>query len=212
MPCHRLFSTAHSPILIELLSLGRPPCSCPWVVVAPRARRLGHAPPPDPPPDVQLATRDAMHRKMDSVIQQLLARNARLIIVCNEGDATMDKYMARDDCRLVRVPQTVDALQPVVNVVPLQLLSYHLTTIRCVCVCVYVYVYVYVCVCAVLFWTRPAAFAAAVKPASAVVGWWEQARLGADRIHPPAQRLTGLVSIVPTRTAECPLYALSAAG
>jgi hypothetical protein len=28
-------------------------------------------------------------------------------------------------------PPQVDALQPVINVVPLQLLSYHLTTLRC---------------------------------------------------------------------------------
>lgn len=31
---------------------------------------------------------------------------------------------------MMQVPETVDALQPVVNIVPLQLLSYHLTTLR----------------------------------------------------------------------------------
>ena len=41
----------------------------------------------------------------------------------------MDAFAARG-CSLVRVPRTVDALQPVVNIVPLQLLSYHLTVIR----------------------------------------------------------------------------------
>ena len=70
-----------------------------------------------------------MHRKMASVIQQLLARRARLIILCNEGDAEMDAFEARG-CALIRVPRTVGALQPVVNVVPLQLLSYHLTVLR----------------------------------------------------------------------------------
>jgi glucosamine--fructose-6-phosphate aminotransferase (isomerizing) len=80
-------------------------------------------------PIVVLATKDNMHRKMDSVIQQLLARNAKLVIVCNPGDAAMVKYAAAG-CRMIEVPYTVDALQPVVNVVPLQLLSYHLTTLR----------------------------------------------------------------------------------
>jgi glucosamine--fructose-6-phosphate aminotransferase (isomerizing) len=73
---------------------------------------------------------DGMHRKMESVIQQLLARRAKLIILCNAGDAAMDQFEGRG-CSLIRVPRTVDALQPVVNIVPLQLLSYHLTTIRC---------------------------------------------------------------------------------
>lgn len=31
---------------------------------------------------------------------------------------------------IMQVPETVDALQPIVNIVPLQLLSYHLTTLR----------------------------------------------------------------------------------
>jgi hypothetical protein len=47
-----------------------------------------------------------------------------------QGDPAMDAFAARG-CSLIRVPRTVDALQPVVNVVPLQLLSYHLTTLRC---------------------------------------------------------------------------------
>jgi glucosamine--fructose-6-phosphate aminotransferase (isomerizing) len=80
-------------------------------------------------PIVVLATKDNMHRKMDSVIQQLLARNAKLYIVCNKDDPVMSKYVATG-CRLIEVPHTVDALQPVVNVVPLQLLSYHLTVLR----------------------------------------------------------------------------------
>lgn len=69
---------------------------------------------------------------MESVIQQLLARKARLVILCNTGDATMDQFASRPGCELIRVPRTVDALQPIVNIVPLQLLSYHLTTLRCV--------------------------------------------------------------------------------
>lgn len=73
-----------------------------------------------------VATRDAVYEKMKSVIQQLLARNARLVILCSEGDKEMERY----DCTLIRVPETVDALQPVLNIVPLQLLAYHLTVLR----------------------------------------------------------------------------------
>jgi glucosamine--fructose-6-phosphate aminotransferase (isomerizing) len=33
-------------------------------------------------------------------------------------------------CPAVQVPGTVEALQPVLNIVPLQLLSYHITVLR----------------------------------------------------------------------------------
>ena len=49
-----------------------------------------------------IATRDSMHNKMESVVQQLLARNARLFILCNEGDTTMDSYSERG-CTLIPV-------------------------------------------------------------------------------------------------------------
>lgn len=81
-------------------------------------------------PIVVIATMDNMHRKMESVIQQLLARSAKLIILCNTEDTAMDAFEGKGGSTLIRVPRTVDALQPIVNIVPLQLLSYHLTTIR----------------------------------------------------------------------------------
>lgn len=80
-------------------------------------------------PIVVIATRDRMHGKMLSVIAQLRARSARLIVVCNEGDDAVAAACGDSDT-LVRVPHVVDALQPVVNIVPLQLLAYHLTTLR----------------------------------------------------------------------------------
>ncbi len=39
---------------------------------------------------------------MESVIQQLLARAAKLYIVCNEGDETMAAYEEKG-CRLIKV-------------------------------------------------------------------------------------------------------------
>lgn len=80
-------------------------------------------------PIVVIATRDGMYKKMESIIQQLLARSAQLYILCNEGDDNMRQYEAKG-CKLIQVPETVDCLQPVINIVPLQLLSYHLTVLR----------------------------------------------------------------------------------
>eukprot|EP00884_Botryococcus_braunii_P005254 jgi/Botrbrau1/1472/Bobra.178_3s0029.1 len=80
-------------------------------------------------PIVLFATRDRMYAKMLSVIQQLLARSARLIVVCNHGDMELEE-LAGKSCRLIKVPEIVECLQPIINIVPLQLLSYHLTVLR----------------------------------------------------------------------------------
>ena len=80
-------------------------------------------------PIVVFATRDRMHGKMMSVIQQLRARGARLIVVCTAGDEDV-RAIVSPRCTLVEVPHVVEALQPVVNIIPLQLLSYHLTVLR----------------------------------------------------------------------------------
>jgi glucosamine--fructose-6-phosphate aminotransferase (isomerizing) len=54
-------------------------------------------------PIVVVATRDSMYSKMESVIQQLLARNARLVILATEGDKNMRQYVEGHDCRLIEV-------------------------------------------------------------------------------------------------------------
>lgn len=71
-----------------------------------------------------------MYGKMRSVVQQLLARGAQLVIVCDEGDEEMGALARDRGAALVQVPKTCDALQPVINIIPLQLLSYHLTVLR----------------------------------------------------------------------------------
>lgn len=80
-------------------------------------------------PIIVVATKDEMHGKMQGVIQQLMARNARLIIICNEDEIDV-LDMVGDRYPLIMVPNTDEALQPVVNIIPLQLLSYHLTLLR----------------------------------------------------------------------------------
>ncbi|KAL9297060.1 hypothetical protein ACSQ67_022956 [Phaseolus vulgaris] len=79
-------------------------------------------------PIVVVATRDACFSKQQSVIQQLHARRGRLIVMCSKGDAS--SVCPNQSCRVIEVPQVEDCLQPVINVVPLQLLAYHLTVLR----------------------------------------------------------------------------------
>ena len=53
-------------------------------------------------PIIVIATRDRMHAKMQSVIQQLRARNARLIVLCSEGDQAIAD-LCSPKCRLIQV-------------------------------------------------------------------------------------------------------------
>ncbi|KAJ6806460.1 glutamine--fructose-6-phosphate aminotransferase [isomerizing] 2 [Iris pallida] len=79
-------------------------------------------------PIIVIATRDACFSKQQSVIQQLHARKGRLIVMCSEGDAS--SVCPSGSCRVIEVPQSEDCLQPVLNIIPLQLLAYHLTVLR----------------------------------------------------------------------------------
>nr|XP_051194070.1 glutamine--fructose-6-phosphate aminotransferase [isomerizing] 1-like [Lolium perenne] len=79
-------------------------------------------------PIIVIATRDACFRKQKSVIQQLLSRKGRLIVLCSTGD--ISAVVPSGSCRTIQVPEVADCLQPVINIIPLQLLAYHLTVLR----------------------------------------------------------------------------------
>lgn len=68
-----------------------------------------------PPPVTYIFHFDS---KQQSVIQQLHARKGRLIVMCSKEDAAsmnVGKYV-----RVIKVPHVEDCLQPVINIVPLQ--------------------------------------------------------------------------------------------
>lgn len=58
-------------------------------------------------------------------MQQVTARKGNPIIICNKDDKEIP-----EGYKLIRVPQTVDCLQGIINVVPLQLLAYHLAVLN----------------------------------------------------------------------------------
>ena len=72
-------------------------------------------------PVIIIMTRDSLYTKVQSAFAQITARKAQPIVVCNEDDESIPK-----DAKTIRVPKTVDCLQGLLNVIPLQLLSYHL--------------------------------------------------------------------------------------
>lgn len=80
-------------------------------------------------PLIVVATKDSSYRKQESVVQQLKARGGRLILIVSEDDDEI-QATAGNAATIVRVPVVEDCLQAIVNIVPLQLLSYHLTVLR----------------------------------------------------------------------------------
>ncbi|OGP83615.1 MAG: glutamine--fructose-6-phosphate aminotransferase [Deltaproteobacteria bacterium RBG_16_54_11] len=77
-------------------------------------------------PVVAIAVRDHVYEKMISQIEQVKARGGIVIALATEGDAAI--AAKADYC--LSVPLVSPLLSPVVNVVPLQLLAYHLAVRR----------------------------------------------------------------------------------
>ena len=73
-------------------------------------------------PVVFVATRDSYHEKIVSNIQEIKARKGRVIAVISDGD-TIIENMAED---LMRIPETDEIIAPILSVIPLQLLAYHI--------------------------------------------------------------------------------------
>lgn len=73
-------------------------------------------------PIIVMATRDSLFQKVMTAVNQVVARSGNPIIICNQGDANKfdSKYTT------IEVPGTVDCLQGLLNVIPLQLMSYWL--------------------------------------------------------------------------------------
>lgn len=77
-------------------------------------------------PVIMVITRDPVYPKCMNALQQVTAREGRPIIICEHGDAET-KDMA---FKSIEVPHTVDCLQGLLTVIPLQLLSYHIAVLR----------------------------------------------------------------------------------
>ena len=77
-------------------------------------------------PVVVIATKKGSYEKVVSNIQEVKARKGKIIAIVTKGDKAV-KEMA-DHC--IEIPETSEALAPLVSVVPLQLLSYHIALMR----------------------------------------------------------------------------------
>jgi len=77
-------------------------------------------------PVVVICPKDAAYRKILGNIAEVKARKGRLIVIANEDDIEASEVADH----VITIPKTLDMLYPVLAVVPLQLLAYHIAVLR----------------------------------------------------------------------------------
>jgi glutamine---fructose-6-phosphate transaminase (isomerizing) len=77
-------------------------------------------------PVVVICPKDNAYQKIVGNIAEVKARRGRIIVICNEGD----HEVAEMADHVITIPQTLDFLYPVLAVIPLQLLAYHIAVLR----------------------------------------------------------------------------------
>jgi len=77
-------------------------------------------------PIVFLATHHQLYQKIISNMREVLARNGRILAIVTEGDEEV-KGIARD---IIEVPPTLASLSPLLSVLPLQMLAYHIAVLK----------------------------------------------------------------------------------
>jgi glucosamine--fructose-6-phosphate aminotransferase (isomerizing) len=77
-------------------------------------------------PVIFLATRDNSYDKIISNIQEVKARKGIVIAIVTEGDTTIQNLASH----VVEIPESDAIFSPLLAVIPLQLLSYHIAVMR----------------------------------------------------------------------------------
>jgi glucosamine--fructose-6-phosphate aminotransferase (isomerizing) len=77
-------------------------------------------------PVVVIATKNKTYEKVLSNIEEVKARNGKIIAIINEGDTAVKKLADH----YIEIPETEEMLVPLIATIPLQLLSYHIAVMR----------------------------------------------------------------------------------
>jgi glucosamine--fructose-6-phosphate aminotransferase (isomerizing) len=77
-------------------------------------------------PVVVIATNSAHYEKVVSNIQEVKARKGKIIAIVSEGNKGLNDLADH----VIEVPETEECLSPLINTIPLQLLSYHIAVMR----------------------------------------------------------------------------------
>lgn len=76
-------------------------------------------------PVLLIMTQDSLYPKVHSALQQVTARKGQPIIICTKGDNQIPAQY-----RTIPVPAIVDCLSPLLTIIPLQLIAYHLAVLH----------------------------------------------------------------------------------
>ena len=77
-------------------------------------------------PVVVIATHNFMYEKVLSNIQEIKARQGRVIAIVSNGDETISKIADE----VIELPETLECLEPLLATIPLQLLAYHVAVCK----------------------------------------------------------------------------------
>ena len=77
-------------------------------------------------PVIAIATQSETYEKVLSNIQEIKARKGRIISIVTEGDDIIKSLSSHT----IEVPETVPCLAPLISVIPLQLLAYHIAVVK----------------------------------------------------------------------------------
>lgn len=77
-------------------------------------------------PVVFLTNHHRRYEKVISNLQEVISRHGKILAICHAGDNHI-KNMVQD---YIEVPQTISCLAPIISVIPLQLLSYHVAVAK----------------------------------------------------------------------------------
>lgn len=77
-------------------------------------------------PVVFIATHHQLYQKIISNMQEVISRHGRIIAIVTEGDEQVRNMVEE----VIEVPQTLACLAPLLSVIPLQLLSYHVAVAK----------------------------------------------------------------------------------
>jgi glucosamine--fructose-6-phosphate aminotransferase (isomerizing) len=77
-------------------------------------------------PVVAICPRDFLYEKVFSNLMEVKARKGRLIAIANEGDDHLHTLAEN----VIYIPQTLPVLRPLLTVIPLQLLAYHVADLK----------------------------------------------------------------------------------
>ena len=77
-------------------------------------------------PVVFIVPKDEIYKKVLSNMEEVKARGGNIIAIVNHNDPAIKKLASH----IIKVPKTIDSLSPLLSVIPLQLLAYHIADLK----------------------------------------------------------------------------------